>query len=245
MPRGIYIRTEEVGHKISEVKKSKHFHHTDETKQKMSLVHKVQIPWNKGKTNIYSEETKQRMRESQLNKSEETRQKMSKAKMGHLVSEETKRKIGKANSIKNKGKHHSIETKWRISEGNKGKIVSEETKFKISKAQRGEKSCHWQGGITLLNELIRKSFKYRQWRSDIFTHDDFTCQKCGVRGGYLYAHHIKSFSSIVQFYEITTLEEALDCQELWNINNGITLCEECHKLTENYGNKKLLKLGII
>jgi len=70
---------------------------------------------------------------------------------------------------------------------------------------------------------------YRQWRSDIFTRDDFTCQECGQRGGHLEAHHIKQLSKILQFYEITTLEEALNCAELWNINNGITLCKECHK----------------
>jgi len=93
-----------------------------------------------------------------------------------------------------------------------------------------EHSGNWKGGITPLIEQLRHSFKYRQWRSDIFTRDNFTCQDCGDnKGGNLEAHHKKSFSSILQKYEITTLEEALNCEELWNINNGITLCEDCHK----------------
>jgi len=25
----------------------------------------------------------------------------------------------------------------------------------------------------------------------------------------------------------------------YDINNGITLCKNCHKLTDNYGNKKM------
>ena len=111
----------------------------------------------------------------------------------------------------------------------KGNRIKAETKIKLSEALRGEK-CHlWRGGITLLNQITRTNFKYRQWRSDIFTRDDFTCQECGQRGAKLNAHHIKNLSLILQFYEITTLEEVLECEELWNINNGITLCKICHK----------------
>ena len=98
----------------------------------------------------------------------------------------------------------------------------------MSEAQRGEKSYKWKGGITLLREEIRNCFKYRQWRSDIFTRDNFTCQKCGKRGVYLEAHHIKSFDRIIEEYQIRILEQALNCEELWNINNGTTLCMDCH-----------------
>ena len=34
---------------------------------------------------------------------------------------------------------------------------------------------------------------------------------------------------------IKTLEEAENCEELWNINNGRTLCYPCHYKTDNYG----------
>ena len=132
------------------------------------------------------------------------------------LSEETKINISKA------GKGHIA---W-----NKGIPCLEEIKLKISEMNRGKNCNNWKGGITPLTLLIRANFNNRQWISDIFTRDNFTCQMCGDnRGSNLNAHHIKSFSKIIQFYEITTLEEALDCEELWNINNGITLCEECHK----------------
>ena len=82
---------------------------------------------------------------------------------------------------------------------------------------------------------IRNCFKYRQWRSDVFTRDDFTCQKCGDnKSGNLNAHHIKLFSTILDEYKIKTLEQALDCEELWNINNGQTLCKKCHRLINRY-----------
>jgi hypothetical protein len=34
---------------------------------------------------------------------------------------------------------------------------------------------------------------------------------------------------------IKTLEDALDCEELWSVDNGTTLCRVCHKQTASYG----------
>ncbi len=100
-----------------------------------------------------------------------------------------------------------------------------------------EKHYNWKGGITLLTKQIRSCFKYRQWRSDVFTKDDFTCQKCFMKSGvgmivYLEAHHEKEFNKIIEEHKIRTLEEALNCEELWNINNGETLCDKCHNKTK-------------
>jgi len=168
---------------------------------------KSNIPWNKG---LSKEEFKSHFKDGFI---------WIGAKNGHIHSEETKNKISKT-------------LKGCVS-CRKGKILSQEIKQKISLSRRGkgkgENNSKWKGGITPLIYQIRHHYLYRQWRSDVFTRDDFTCQECGHRGGYLHAHHIKSFSSILQFYEIANLQEALECEELWNINNGITLCEECHR----------------
>lgn len=94
----------------------------------------------------------------------------------------------------------------------------------------GSKNGRWKGGVMTLYNKVRGCFEMRQWRSDIFTRDKFICQKCGDRkGGNLNAHHIKAFAKILEEYNIKTLEEALKCEELWNLNNGITLCDICHK----------------
>ena len=165
----------------------------------------------------------------------------------YIRTEEARKNISEGHKGQfpwNTGKHLSKKTKLKISETEKGKKLSKETKEKMSKVRKGKmpwntgKRCpqlggincnFWQGGIASLTILIRTNFKYRQWRSDVFTRDNFICQECGQWGGKLQAHHIKSLSSILQKYEITTLEEALECEELWNINNGITLCKKCHK----------------
>ena len=149
-------------------------------------------------------------------------------KKGHKLSEKTRKKMGKARKNewktgKRKGYKHSKKHNRK-----KGRIVSKATRKKVSKSLTGSKHFNWKGGLTPLMERIRKCFKYRQWRSDVFTRDDFTCQDCGERGGYLEAHHIDPFAKIIRRNKIKTLEQALACEELWNINNGETLCKECH-----------------
>ena len=72
----------------------------------------------------------------------------------------------------------------------------------------------------------RKTYKYREWRLSVFKRDKYTCQCCGDnKGGNLRAHHLRSYD--------------LHENERYNIDNGITLCEICHKDFHNkygYGN---------
>jgi len=134
------------------------------------------------------------------------------------LSEEHKRKI--SNTIKEQ--HRNL-----LNYAMNNKKHSEETKRKMSLARRGEERYNWKGGMSTLNKQIFLQYKYRQWRSDIFSRDNFTCQYCGKTD--VEAHHIKQFNLILKENNIKTVEQAENCEELWNINNGITLCKSCHK----------------
>lgn len=141
---------------------------------------------------------------------------------GFTLSDEHKEKIRKANS------NPSMETRIKKSISAKNRVAKGNQNF-------------YKGGVCPLNKLIRKSFLYRQWRSDVFTRDDYTCQFCGVKGGELAPDHIKPFFLILEENRIDSIEKAMICEELWNINNGRTLCRECHKTTDTFGGNSFNK----
>lgn len=68
---------------------------------------------------------------------------------------------------------------------------------------------------------IRRCLQYRLWRESVFKKDNYTCIWCGQIGGRLNADHIKPFAYYPE------LRFAID--------NGRTLCENCHRKTDTYG----------
>lgn len=126
-----------------------------------------------------------------------------------------------------KFKPHSEETKEKmrlaaIKNGNKpvhNKPHSEETKEKISKAKLG--SIPWNKTNDVEEKLWKKRLRgtvaWKDWRVSIFKRDNYTCQECLQKGGILEPHHIIPVRS--------------DRENLFNTNNGITLCRPCHQKT--------------
>ena len=104
---------------------------------------------------------------------------------------------------------------------NLGRVISPEERKRHGSHK--EKNGNWKGGITPINEAIRKTTEYKLWRLSVYKRDDYTCQICGVRGGKLHADHIKPFSLYPE------LRLAID--------NGRTLCMGCHSKTDTYGGK--------
>lgn len=174
------------------------------------------------------------------------------AKFGHIVTQETRDKIGQKNSVSllgnipwNKGKRTRLIPKTAFKKGftpwNKGKKnwMIPWNKGKKYIQISGKRNPRWKGGITSLYHAIRTSFEYKLWRADVFERDKYTCQDCGERGGILNADHIKPFAIIIKENNIKNFDEALKCEELWDIDNGHTLCVPCHKKTETYGYKTI------
>ncbi len=103
----------------------------------------------------------------------------------------------------------------------------------------GDKSGNWKGGRTALGKLIRSCKNYKEWRLKIFIRDNYSCVWCNARSCagnkvIIHADHIKPFCEIIEENNITNIHEALICEELWDINNGRTLCFPCHKKTLTY-----------
>lgn len=93
----------------------------------------------------------------------------------------------------------------------------------------GNESRNWKGGKSKEHELARHRKSYRKWREAVFVRDNYTCQSCFRRGGYLEAHHIKRFS------------EHPDLR--YDVSNGVTLCLECHVEIDEFRHKTRPKRG--
>lgn len=193
----------------------------------------------------------------------ETKEKIRLANMGHIVTVETRQKI----SNSKKGKKLKEETKQKMSQvrigkklppftqshkdniskskmgsvpWNKGKVgVQQSTrKGKRNIVLMGNKNPAWKGGITAIQLSIRKMPEYKEWRKKVFERDNYVCKSCGYSEGHIIeADHIVPLSWIVFNNKITNIQEASQCQELWDIENGETLCSRCHKLTPTWGKK--------
>lgn len=80
----------------------------------------------------------------------------------------------------------------------------------------GDKNPAWKGGkpksiIASLRDLP----EWEEWRKKVFYRDNHTCQKCKERGNSLHAHHY--------------VPKSVDVSKVFEVDNGITLCKNCHK----------------
>lgn len=100
----------------------------------------------------------------------------------------------------------------------------------IRKSIRGDRHPNWQGGKTNKLKMLRNSTEYKLWRVAVFERDGYKCVWCGSsKSGNLEADHIKPFAIFPD------LRFAID--------NGRTLCKDCHKKTDTYLKQSLKKLS--
>jgi len=233
----------------------------DTQKKKISESLKGRKPWNTGLTKETDKRIKKMADESSKRKkgkpsgvegkhwklSKETREKQCLAQQKNWESEKgMKRKkyykeintgknnpmYGKKKNEKTKEKHRQCSLKmWET------KDMTERNK-KISESMKGDKNSNWKDGITPFASSIRHLLEYNNWRLKVFERDNFTCQMPGCTNldNYIEAHHIILFSKIIKKNNIKSIEEAINCKELWDINNGITLCKKCHRKVTNKEN---------
>jgi hypothetical protein len=194
------------------------------TCDKMSISRMGRKTWNKGKK--MPDGTGEKIGSALRDKPKPPRTKehcenISKSKMGknnpmfgehHTFGAHLKMHTAQLGNTKKLGYHFPLETRQRMSE-----------ERLIKHALMGF-VC-----TTPLNTSIRESFKYREWIIAVFKRDDYTCQRCKIRGGYLEAHHIKGFALILKENNIRTLQDAFNCEKLWDVSNGLTLHDDCHK----------------
>lgn len=97
---------------------------------------------------------------------------------------------------------------------------------------RGENHPMYKGDVQV-KRAIRGMSEVDKWRVEVFLRDSRECQVCHMPTREIQAHHIIFLSTIIERFNITCAEEARMCPLLWDTDNGITLCESCHKLVHS------------
>jgi hypothetical protein len=222
--------------------------HSEETKNKISIKLKGRSPWNKGKTNCYSKETKK---------------KWSTSRTGRILSEETKQKISESGSVNIQylQKKYPIFCKieWieETTKPRKFKVHCKNHKCKNSKEQGGYFIADYSQISERIRQLenpngnegsylycsdeckqecplfnlqvdpYRKIFKkylykkgeYNIWRQEVLKRADYICEYCEQPA--THAHHSRP--------------QKLEPIFILDPDYGIACCQECHY---KYGHKK-------
>ncbi len=109
----------------------------------------------------------------------------------------------------------------------------------LSETMLGNNHYNWKGGVTLFNKELRNFVRSIGWVRSVLKRDNYVCSECNKRGGKLVAHHITRLSYIREYFHIDSLCAAKKCDVLFDVKNGITMCEKCHKIYH----KNLIKRG--
>lgn len=94
------------------------------------------------------------------------------------------------------------------------------------------KNNFYKGGISTKCTAIKNSFEYKTWQRYVFKRDGWKCVMCGAKSGWhkeshsrtiIHADHIKPKA---RFPEL-----------MFDVNNGRTLCINCHINTDTWGGR--------
>ena len=136
------------------------------------------------------------------------------------------------------GRKMSAETRQKIAIANTGKKQSEATRQKkreialrlgskppqLQHTWTGNKHPRWKGGLTPERQKDFRSPEYLAFVKSVLERDNYTCQRCGAKNGTGY--HVA-----LQVHHKIPYAERPDLR--YDIDNGVTLCFDCHNLTKS------------
>ena len=105
--------------------------------------------------------------------------------------------------------------------------LSQTPEANSKKSHKGEKHPRFIKDRTKLKSK-RPRKEQIEFRNKVFERDNYTCQICFKYGEKLQADHIKPYCAYPELKD--------------DINNGRTLCVDCHKKTDTYGAKAYWKM---
>jgi 5-methylcytosine-specific restriction endonuclease McrA len=107
--------------------------------------------------------------------------------------------------------------------------LTEEMRERIRLSKLGSNNPQWRGGTSPERDKARKTRQYREWRTAVFQRDNYTCQFCGVKSG---------MGKRVNFNADHIIPWWQSIEKRFDLSNGQTLCETCHRIKTSEEQKK-------
>ncbi len=155
------------------------------------------------------------------------RSKSDSVKISWKNSDESRHKIASENAIKNLKDRTKLKQIMQTEEYKEKQRISKTGSKNGMYGVRGKDNPLYNESIPIEERINRRILpEYRIWRESVYNRDKYICQCCGYnKGKILVAHHLNSYMKYKE--------------DRFDVNNGITLCEECHKKFHSmygYGN---------
>jgi 5-methylcytosine-specific restriction endonuclease McrA len=156
------------------------------------------------------------------------------------ISDTLKRKGIKPPS--NLGKHFTSVHVNKIIESKRKNGSLYHTKERTDKIQSARKIYYDTiGRSSKIRDLIEGTIQYKNWHKLILFRDKFRCIQCGSKINIQVHHKIP----LDHFIRVGNFDIAwiLSFSNLFDINNGETLCKKCHSKTDSYARSNYFGLG--
>jgi hypothetical protein len=207
------------------------------------------VPWNKNIPHKQSSKDKMSAKKKDIPLSEDHKKHIGESNKGKHNNVHHNPEALEANRLAHLNKSPSQHTRDLMSIAhkdqipwNKGIPTPKEICDKMSKSMsgikrsddfrksiRGKNNNNWNGGTTEFFKTIRELPEMTEWKINILKRDDYRDCFTGQRGNHnLDVHHIIPMSVILMKNNIDNVEDALNCKELWNVDNGISMFKKSH-----------------
>lgn len=84
-----------------------------------------------------------------------------------------------------------------------------------------------------MKHRLRSSAFGKRWRKAVRLRDGNRCQFCDTTEGSLHVHHKKPLEQLIKESGFSQYHDLLDYAPLWDISNGVVICQVCHEELHN------------
>ena len=127
-----------------------------------------------------------------------------------------------------------------IVDGQKTEVVTPKEEFDYNKYRDLAKSSDKVVGLGevgldyfYFNDNDSDSLSKKNLQKEVFKKYGRKCEVCGEENN-IEIHHRQSLHKIINRFGIKNINDAFECNKLWDVDNGSVVCKFCHEKTRSH-----------